>query len=66
MLDNFTQKAVHNAIQINKGKAKLEVSGGINLKNIRAFAKTGVDYISAGAITHSVRAMDLSMLIEKI
>ena len=64
MLDNFTQKAVHNAIQINKGKAKLEVSGGINLKNIRAFAKTGVDYISVGALTKTVIPIELSMLID--
>lgn len=64
MLDNFTPKAVRNAIQINKGRAKLEVSGGINLKNIRAFAKTGVDYISVGALTKTVIPIELSMLID--
>ncbi len=64
MLDNFTPKAVRDAVQINKGRAKLEVSGGINLKNIRAFANTGVDYISVGALTKTVIPIELSMLID--
>jgi nicotinate-nucleotide pyrophosphorylase (carboxylating) len=64
MLDNFTPKAVRDAVQINKGRAKLEVSGGITLKNIRAFAKTGVDYISVGALTKTVIPIELSMLLD--
>ena len=62
MLDNFTPKAVGVAVQINQARALLEISGGINLKNIRAFAKTGVDYISVGALTKTVIPIELSML----
>ena len=62
MLDNFTLKTIHSAVKINNGKVKLEVSGGVNLKNIRSFAKTGVDYISVGAITKTVIPIELSML----
>lgn len=64
MLDNFTPKAVNDAVHISKGRAKLEASGGINLKNIRAFAKTGVDFISVGALTKTVIPIELSMLID--
>jgi len=45
---------------------EVEVSGGLNLKNIRAFAETGVDYLSVGAITHSAPALDLSLEIEEV
>lgn len=62
MLDNFTLKNTYTAVQCNHGKIKLEVSGGVNLKNIRAFAKTGVDYISIGALTKTVIPIELSML----
>lgn len=62
MLDNFPLKTIREAVQINKGKAKLEISGGVNLKNIHALAKTGVDYISVGAITKTVIPIELSML----
>ncbi|EKE01064.1 MAG: hypothetical protein ACD_21C00227G0006 [uncultured bacterium] len=62
MLDNFTLKAIRAAVKINQGRVKLEVSGGVNLKNIRAFAKTRVDYISVGAITKTVIPVELSML----
>jgi nicotinate-nucleotide pyrophosphorylase (carboxylating) len=62
MLDNFTPKAAYTAVQINNGRVKLEVSGGINLKNIRAFAITGIDYISVGALTKTVMPIELSML----
>jgi nicotinate-nucleotide pyrophosphorylase (carboxylating) len=41
----------------------LEVSGGINLENVRAYAETGVNFISVGALTHSAKAMDLSMRV---
>lgn len=63
MLDNFSLKNVFKAVKIARGKIKLEVSGGINLKNIRSYAKTGVDYISVGAITKTVVPIELSMLI---
>ncbi|MBU0745044.1 MAG: carboxylating nicotinate-nucleotide diphosphorylase [Gammaproteobacteria bacterium] len=62
MLDNFPLKTIREAVRINNGKTKLEISGGVNLKNIHAFAKTGVDYISVGAITKTVMPIELSML----
>lgn len=61
LLDNFDLEQVRAAVIVNKGKAKLEVSGGVNLGNLRAVAETGVDYISIGAITKNVQAIDLSM-----
>lgn len=62
LLDNFTLPAISEAVRITKGrKTKLEVSGNITLENIRAIAMTGVDYISSGALTKHIRAIDLSM-----
>lgn len=61
MLDNFTLKAIQTAVKINNGKAKLEISGGVNLSNIRSLAQTGVDYLSVGAITKTVIPVELSM-----
>ena len=43
------------------GRAKLEASGGVTLENVRAIAETGVDFVSIGALTHSARALDVSM-----
>jgi nicotinate-nucleotide pyrophosphorylase (carboxylating) len=65
MLDNFDLKNIKQAVKINAGKTKLEISGGINLKNIRKLAKTGVDYISVGALTKTVIPIELSLLIIK-
>ncbi len=62
MLDNFPLKNICKAVKINDGKIKLEISGGVNAKNIRPLAKTGVDYISVGAITKTVIPVELSML----
>ncbi|KOO05061.1 carboxylating nicotinate-nucleotide diphosphorylase [Vibrio nereis] len=61
MLDNFTKEMMREAVAINAGRAALENSGNITLETIREYAKTGVDYISVGALTKHVRAMDLSM-----
>ncbi len=67
MLDNFTPAMMSDAVAINRPKqCELEVSGGVNLASIEAIAAIGVDYISVGAITKSVRAIDLSLLIERI
>lgn len=63
MLDNFTPSMVEKAVMIIRGRAKVEVSGNINLNNIKNYAKSGVDFISIGAITHSAPAADISMLI---
>ena len=61
MLDNFTVPMMYEAVAINNGKAKLEVSGNVTLQTIATYAKTGVDYISVGALTKHTHAMDLSM-----
>jgi nicotinate-nucleotide pyrophosphorylase (carboxylating) len=63
LLDNFTLAAMGEAVALNAGRAKLEVSGNVTLDNIRAIAATGVDYISVGALTKNVQAVDLSMRI---
>lgn len=63
MLDNFNSDDIKRAIIINNGKAKLEVSGNINLRNIHEIAKKGIDFISVGAITKHLYAIDLSMQI---
>ncbi len=61
MLDNMSPSNIQQAVRIIQGQALVEVSGGITLSNIREMAQTGVDIISIGALTHSARAMDISM-----
>jgi len=61
MLDNFTPELIKEALKIINGQYETEASGGINLKNIEAFAATGVDYISSGAVIHQARSLDLSL-----
>ena len=61
MLDNFTPEQITEALKIIEGKYESEASGGINLNNIEAYAATGVDYISSGAIIHQARSLDLSL-----
>lgn len=61
MLDNMTLEQMTEACQLVNGRAKTEASGNITLENIRATAETGVDIISLGALTHSVKAFDISM-----
>ena len=61
MLDNFNIDAVREAVEINKGRVKLEVSGNVEPDQLQKIASTGVDYISMGALTKNVRAIDLSM-----
>lgn len=66
MLDNFPLESIREAVRINNGRAELEVSGGIEADTIQTLAATGVDYISVGALTKHVRAIDFSMrIIEK-
>ncbi|MDR5659497.1 carboxylating nicotinate-nucleotide diphosphorylase [Serpentinicella sp. ANB-PHB4] len=65
MLDNMSVDMMKQAVKINKGRAILEASGNISLNNVREVASTGVDIISVGELTHSVKALDLSMLIDK-
>lgn len=64
MLDNMKLKDIKKAVRVIGGKALVEVSGGITLENAGKIAKTGVDYISVGALTHSARAVDISFEVE--
>lgn len=64
MLDNFSLADLKAAVALNNGQAELEASGDITLNNIRAVAETGVDFISIGALTKHVKAIDLSMRIK--
>ncbi len=66
MLDNMTPDEIKESIKIADGRVVLEASGGINLKTVGAFAKTGVDIISVGAFTHSAPCSDISFLISMI
>jgi nicotinate-nucleotide pyrophosphorylase (carboxylating) len=66
MLDNFTLEDMRAAVALNAGAIELEASGNIGLDNIRTIAETGVDYISIGALTKNVRAVDLSMRIKLV
>jgi nicotinate-nucleotide pyrophosphorylase (carboxylating) len=61
MLDELDLEQMREAVRINAGKAKLEASGGVNEQTLRVIAETGVDYISIGAMTKDVKAVDLSM-----
>ncbi len=61
LLDNMPPELLRQAVSLNRGRAKLEASGGITLENVAAIAATGVDYISIGEITKHLRALDLSM-----
>jgi nicotinate-nucleotide pyrophosphorylase (carboxylating) len=66
MLDNFSLEDMRIAVEFNNGKIQLEASGNIDLENIRAVAETGVDYISIGALTKNIKAVDLSMRIKLV
>lgn len=65
MLDNMKLEDIEKCVKLNSGKKKLEVSGNVNIETVRFLAETGVDYISVGALTHSVKALDLSLLVEQ-
>jgi nicotinate-nucleotide pyrophosphorylase (carboxylating) len=65
LLDNMTAAQMRKAVALARGKAKLEASGGINLRNVRRVAETGVDYISVGTITHSAPAADIALDFEE-
>ncbi|MBR5346811.1 MAG: carboxylating nicotinate-nucleotide diphosphorylase [Deltaproteobacteria bacterium] len=64
LLDNMDVQRVRESVALVNGRALLEVSGGMALDTVRTFAQTGVDILSVGALTHSARAMDISMLFE--
>jgi len=64
MLDNMDCETMRHCVGMIDGRALVEASGGVNLDTVRAIAETGVDIISIGALTHSPRAMDISMLLD--
>ncbi|MCI5779363.1 MAG: carboxylating nicotinate-nucleotide diphosphorylase [Lentisphaeria bacterium] len=64
LLDNMSDATMLKAVAINANRAKLEASGGITLSRLKAIGRLGVDFVSAGALTHSVRSMDISLDIE--
>jgi len=64
LLDNFSLEDLRLAVKQNAHRARLEASGGVNLETVRAIAQTGVDYISVGALTKDIAAVDLSMRVE--
>ena len=61
MLDNFSPEQTKEAVQLINNRYETESSGGITLKNIRAYAEAGVDYISVGALTHQIKSLDMSL-----
>ena len=61
LLDNMSTEQLRAAVKVASGRVKTEASGGVNLDTVRAIAETGVDYISAGALTHSARAVDIGL-----
>jgi nicotinate-nucleotide pyrophosphorylase len=64
LLDNMNLKTLRKTVKLcRRAGVKTEASGGVNLQNVRAIAKAGVDYISVGALTHSAPALDVSLKI---
>jgi nicotinate-nucleotide pyrophosphorylase (carboxylating) len=65
MLDNFSHEMIEQAViataEISQGKTKLEVSGNMTIETLKSYAKAGVDFISVGALTKNINAIDLSM-----
>ncbi|EIL95634.1 quinolinate phosphoribosyltransferase, partial [Rhodanobacter sp. 115] len=64
MLDNFTPALMREAVALTAGRVPLEVSGNVDLVTIGEFARTGVDFISVGALTKHVHAVDLSLRLQ--
>jgi nicotinate-nucleotide pyrophosphorylase (carboxylating) len=65
LLDNMTTEHLREAVVASGGTALLEASGGVTLETVRAVAETGVDFVSVGALTHSARALDLSLQVRR-
>ena len=65
LLDNFTLDQIRRAVQLNNGRARLEVSGSVEKSALATLAATGVDFISVGALTKNLRAIDFSMLLSE-
>ena len=65
LLDNMSPAAMRRAVELNAGRAKLEASGNVTLDNVAEIARTGVDFISIGALTHSPKVFDVSLDVRK-
>ncbi len=65
LLDNMTPDQIRDCVEARAGDVELEASGGITLENVSNYGETGVDFISIGALTHSVKVLDLSLLVMK-
>lgn len=65
MLDNMSNEVMKKCVELNEGKKKLEASGKMELKKVRSVALLGVDYISVGSLTHSYKALDISLKFRK-
>jgi nicotinate-nucleotide pyrophosphorylase (carboxylating) len=63
MLDNMNREDILECVKLNNGASKLEISGNVTIETVGKIADTGVDYISSGALTHSVKGLDLSLLV---
>jgi len=66
MLDNFNLTDMRKAVELINGKCLIEASGNVNLDNVKQIAETGVDFISVGAITHSAKALDISLELKLV
>jgi nicotinate-nucleotide pyrophosphorylase (carboxylating) len=66
LLDNMGLEDLARAVELGRGRARFEASGGVTLANVRAIAEAGADLISVGALTHSAPALDLSLLLEPV
>ena len=66
LLDNMSPEELRQSVETTAGRVPLEASGGITMETLRAVAESGVDRISVGALTHSVKALDISMRIERL
>ncbi len=65
LVDNMPPDAIREAVDMARGRATVEASGGVTIDNVRAIAETGVDFISVGALTHSARAVDIGLDFEQ-
>jgi nicotinate-nucleotide pyrophosphorylase (carboxylating) len=64
LLDNMSLEEMRQAVKLTADRVPLEASGNVELENVAAIAATGVDYISTGKLTHSVTALDISLLLD--
>lgn len=66
LLDNMSLDMMREAVRLAEGRTLLEASGGINEENLLEVAKTGVDYISVGSLTHTISSLDISLDVEQV